>query len=135
MGTGHVTDFVPHLIGRARQCEAMPSNQTTIWTIGHSNRSINDFLALLQAHDIESLADVRRFPGSRRHPQFGQEQISGSLKQSGIDYAHFPELGGRRPVLPHSPNSTWRNAAFRGYADYMLSPEFRAGIERLLTLA
>ena len=115
--------------------EDMSSKPITIWTIGHSNRSIEDFLALLQTHHIQALADVRRFPGSRRHPQFGQEQISASLAQSEISYVHFPELGGRRPVRPASPNSNWRNAAFRGYADYMQTAEFRSGIERLLALA
>ena len=113
----------------------MGRKPTIIWTIGHSNRSIVDFLDLLRTHNIQALADVRRFPGSRRYPQFGQEQFSGSLKGAGISYVHLPELGGRRPVLPDSPNSNWRNAAFRGYADYMLSAEFRSGIKRLLALA
>src|SRR5437870_14319 len=91
------------------------SAQLTIWTIGHSNRSFEDFLALLQANKIQALADVRRFPGSRRYPQFGQEQLSSSLTKSGIDYVHFPELGGRRASQPDSQNTAWRNAAFRGY--------------------
>jgi len=109
--------------------------QLTIWTIGHSNRSFEDFLALLQANKIQTLADVRHFPGSRRYPQFGQEQLSSSLTKSGIDYVHFPELGGRRASQPDSQNTAWRNAAFRGYADYMNSAEFRSGIERLLAVA
>src|SRR5207248_7550408 len=107
----------------------MPSKPTTIWTIGHSNRSIEDFLGLLARPAIQTLADVRRFPGSRRYPQFGHEQLANSVRRSGIAYVHFPELGGRRPPLHDSPNTAWRNAAFRGYADYMASAEFRRGIE------
>ena len=107
----------------------------TLWTIGHSTRQIDDFLALLQEHDIAALADVRRFPGSRRHPQFSQEALAASLTHTGIEYVHFPELGGRREPRKDSPNTAWRNAAFRGYADYMMTPEFQAGIECLLALA
>jgi uncharacterized protein (DUF488 family) len=107
----------------------------TVWTIGHSTRGIEEFLALLKENEIKALADVRRFPGSRRHPQFGQEQLMDSLKRSGIDYVHFPHLGGRRPVLPNSVNTAWRNAAFRGYADYMATPAFADGIKELVDLA
>ena len=102
-----------------------------IYTIGHSTRSLEDFLELLQAHKIEALADVRQFPGSRRHPQFGQENLAHSLAQAGIAYVHFPELGGRRRARHDSPNTAWRNEAFRGYADYMMTHEFQAGIHRL----
>ena len=107
----------------------------TIYTIGHSTRSLEYFLQLLQSHKIEALADVRQFPGSRRHPQFGQENLSQSLAQAGIAYVHFPELGGRRRARPDSPNTAWRNEAFRGYADYMMTREFQAGIDRLLKFA
>ena len=107
----------------------------TIYTIGHSTRSLEDFLELLQAHNIEALADVRQFPGSRRHPQFGQENLAHSLTQAGIAYVHFPELGGRRRARPDSPNTAWRNEAFRGYADYMMTHDFQAGIDRLPKLA
>lgn len=104
-----------------------------IWTIGHSNRTLEQFLELLAGQRIELLADVRRFPGSRRLPHFNQENLSQSLARAGIEYIHFPELGGRRrPVLADSPNSAWRNASFRGYADFMMTQEFRDGIERLL---
>ncbi len=106
-----------------------------IWTVGHSNRSIEQFLELLTAQKIQLLADVRRFPGSRRLPHFNQENLSQSLAEIGIDYVHFPELGGRRKALPNSPNNVWRNEAFRGYADFMMTPEFRAGIDRLLKFA
>jgi len=106
-----------------------------LWTIGHSNRSIETFLALLQSQQIELLADVRRFPGSRRYPQFNQLPLSQSLAAANVGYVHLPELGGRRPARPDSANTAWRNAAFRGYADYMDSDAFRAGIGRLLEMA
>lgn len=107
----------------------------TLWTIGHSNRSTEQFLEMLASQRIEALADVRRFPGSRRLPHFNQENLSKSLTDAGVDYVHFPELGGRRRTRADSPNTAWRNEAFRGYADFMMTPEFRAGIERLLALA
>ena len=106
-----------------------------IWTIGHSTWKIEELIALLEAHQICAVADVRQFPGSRRHPQFGQEQLSKSLARAGIEYLHFPELGGRRRAQPDSPNTAWRNEAFRGYADYMMGNDFREGIARLLKLA
>lgn len=107
----------------------------TIWTIGHSTHPIDEFLALLQSHRIELLADVRSLPGSRKFPHFNQSALAASLQAAGIAYEHFPELGGRRKARPDSPNSAWRNASFRGYADYMETREFRDGIERLLEAA
>jgi uncharacterized protein (DUF488 family) len=107
----------------------------TIWTIGHSNRSLDDFLALVAAFEIEVLADVRRFPGSRKHPHFNQAELSKSLAEIDVAYEFFPELGGRRKPRADSPNTAWRNESFRAYADYMETEEFRAGIERLLVLA
>lgn len=106
-----------------------------LWTIGHSNRALDQFIELLAAHEIQLLADVRRFPGSRRLPHFNQENLSESLARAGIEYIHFPELGGRRRALANSPNTAWRNEAFRGYADFMMTAEFRDGIERLLQCA
>lgn len=103
-----------------------------IWTIGHSNRTLEQFTELLTAHQIQLLADVRHFPGSRRLPHFNKENLSKSLPDIGIEYVHFPELGGRRRARPDSPNTVWRNEAFRGYADFMMTPEFHAGIDRLL---
>ena len=107
----------------------------TLWTVGHSNRTLEQFIELLASQRIEALADVRQFPGSRRLPHFNQENLSKSLAGVGIEYVHFRELGGRRKALANSPNNAWRNEAFRGYADYMMTPEFHAGIERLLALA
>ena len=106
-----------------------------IWTVGHSTRSFDEFLALLREADIEAVADVRRFPGSRRLPHFGKDALSSALEEAGIVYEHFPELGGRRRPRPDSPNTAWRNEAFRGYADYMMTDDFRHGVTRLLELA
>ena len=107
----------------------------TLWTIGHSTRAAAEFLQLLAGNDIEALADVRRFPGSRKYPHFNVEPLAHALGEAGIEYVPFPELGGRRKPRPDSPNTAWRNDAFRGYADYMQTPEFAAGVERLSALA
>jgi len=106
-----------------------------IWTIGHSTRTIDLFISLLEEHGIKLLADVRSLPGSKRYPQFNKEALERSLGESGINYAHFPELGGRRKTRPDSKNTAWRNESFRGYADHMETDEFRNGIDRLLELA
>jgi uncharacterized protein (DUF488 family) len=106
-----------------------------IWTIGHSTRTIDEFISLLGEHGIELLADVRLLPGSKRYPQFNKEQLAASLGNAGILYQHFPELGGRRKPRKDSRNTAWRNESFRGYADYMERDEFRNGIERFLDLA
>lgn len=106
-----------------------------LYTVGHSTRPIEAFLALLVPNGIATLADVRRFPGSRRHPQFGSDALAASLATAGITYAHFPDLGGRRSPAPDSINTAWRHDAFRGYADYMETPLFQSAIDRLLGLA
>ena len=107
----------------------------TLWTIGHSTRTIAVFVTLLKENGIKLVADVRMFPGSRRYPHFSKPALEESLRQSAIRYEHFPELGGRRKPKPDSHNTAWRNGSFRGYADYMETEEFRKGIERLLELA
>ena len=105
----------------------------TLYTIGHSNRSLEDFLSLLQGESIERLVDVRRFPGSRRHPQFGQDALAKSLVEAGIAYRHVPELGGRRSKrLENSPNTAWEVEAFNAYADHMQSEEFETGLAALV---
>ena len=96
-----------------------------IRTIGHSTRTIDEFISLLQANRIRLLVDVRSLPGSKRYPQFNKEALADSLGKTGIRYEHFPELGGRRKAKPESKNTAWRNASFRGYADYMETEEFR----------
>lgn len=106
-----------------------------LWTIGHSTRTIDDFIALLVENGIKLVADVRMFPGSRRYPQFGREALEKSLSEHGIRYQHFLELGGRRKAEPDSKNTAWRNESFRGYADYMEMEEFGEGIARLVELA
>ena len=106
-----------------------------IWTIGHSTRNSDVFISLLEENGIKLIADVRSLPGSKRYPQFNKETLEESLKERRIRYEHFPELGGRRKSKPDSRNSAWRNASFRGYADYMETEEFRKGVERLLDLA
>jgi uncharacterized protein (DUF488 family) len=106
-----------------------------IWTIGHSTRTIDEFISLLKENGIKLLADVRSLPGSKRYPQFNKESLANSLGKVGIRYEHFPELGGRRKARLDSSNTAWRNASFRGYADYMETEEFRNGAQRLLDLA
>jgi uncharacterized protein (DUF488 family) len=106
-----------------------------LWTIGHSTRKIDQFTSLLEENGIKLVVDVRALPGSKRYPQFNKEALAQSLRERGIRYGHFPELGGRRKPRPDSRNTAWRNASFRGYADYMETEEFRKGAERLLDLA
>jgi len=105
------------------------------WTVGHSTRSKEEFLSLLRAHKVEAIADVRRFPGSRRQPQFNQEEFRTWLAEGGVEYHWFEALGGRRKPAPDSPNTAWRNPSFRGYADYMGTPEFAEAFATLLELA
>jgi len=107
----------------------------SIWTVGHSTRTIEDFIEILRSFEIQTLIDVRSYPGSRRHPQFGKEQLGASLAEAEIKYVHLPILGGRRRARPDSKNIAWRNGGFRGYADYMETDEFRQGIDELLGLA
>jgi uncharacterized protein (DUF488 family) len=101
------------------------------YTIGHSSRSIDEFVERLDEHAIRRLVDVRRYPGSRQHPQFNREMLAQSLADRGITYRHAPELGGRRRSGTDSVNTAWRNSGFRGYADWMASPEFRLELDRL----
>ena len=107
----------------------------TIWTIGHSTRTTDELLAVLAAHEIEVIVDVRRFPGSRRLPQFGAEALEASLRAAGVGYGWIGALGGRRRADPTSPNDAWRNDAFRGYADHTAGEEFAGGLFELLMIA
>jgi hypothetical protein len=107
-----------------------------IWTIGHSTHPLPAFLGLLQEHGIETVADVRRFPGSRRHPQFGGEALAASLDAHGIAYHWFSELGGRRrPDFLQAEGSAWRHPSFRAYAQHVRSEEFAQGLYALLHVA
>jgi uncharacterized protein (DUF488 family) len=106
-----------------------------IWTVGHSTHSADAFAALLAAHEIEQVADVRTVPKSRRHPHFHTEALARDLAARGVAYAHLPRLGGWRPARSDSPNGAWRNPSFRGYADYAMSEAFAAGLAQLRELA
>jgi len=108
---------------------------TEVLTIGHSTRSLEELCGLLEAHGVEHLADVRTIPRSRHNPQFNRERLAGQLRRIGIEYTHMPTLGGLRHARPDSPNGGWRNASFRGFADYMQTPEFEAGLEALIEAA
>jgi uncharacterized protein (DUF488 family) len=107
----------------------------TVGTIGHSTRPIEEFLEILSAHGIEQLVDIRTIPRSRYNPQYNGDALGAALAVRNIRYLHLPELGGLRRARPDSPNTGWRNASFRGYADYMQTPEFERGLEALIQLA
>jgi uncharacterized protein (DUF488 family) len=106
-----------------------------VLTVGHSTRDALEFSELLRAHDVEGIADVRRFPASRRHPHFSSEALATALAADGVAYRHFPELGGRRTARADSINTAWQHPAFRAYADYMETTEFVLGVEALLQFA
>jgi uncharacterized protein (DUF488 family) len=103
-----------------------------VYTIGHSTRPLDELIGLLGDHGVRRLADIRRFPGSRRYPHFSRESLANSLPKAGIEYVHVVELGGRRVPLPDSPNTAWRNDQFRGYADHMATAEFQNALDRLV---
>lgn len=107
----------------------------TVWTIGHSVRSGDALAAVLRAHRLELVADVRRFAGSRRLPHFHADALGPALRSSGIEYLWLPALGGRRSPVPDTPNAGWRVAAFRGYADHLATEEFADGLVDLLMAA
>ncbi len=108
--------------------------RAAVWTVGHSNRPLEEFLGILKGHWIERVIDVRRFPTSRKWPHFGAAALAESLPAAGIAYAGIPELGGRRRPRPDSPHTAWRVEGFRGYADFMDAPEFAAALARLVDL-
>lgn len=115
----------------------MSAERPRLWTIGHSNRALEAFLHLLRAHDIRRVADVRSWPGSRRHPRFARTALERSLGAAGIAYRHLPGLGGRRgpqALGRPSPNGFWEVPGFRNYADYALTPPFAEALEDLVTL-
>jgi len=110
-------------------------HQTSVFTIGHSTREQDDFIEILRHYQIELLADIRTMPGSRRVPQFNRENLEPALKARGIHYIHIKKLGGLRHTTLDSVNTGWRNKSFRGFADYMQTPEFEEGIQQLLEKA
>ena len=103
-----------------------------VYTIGHSTRALEELVALLREHAVKRLADIRRYPGSRRYPHFSRDALEVSLPERGIEYVHIPELGGRRKPEAASPNTALRNEQFRAYADHMTSDEFRLAVDGLL---
>lgn len=111
---------------------APPAGAPTIWTIGHSTLEIGAFLAHLAEDSIAALIDVRRFPGSRRHPQFGRDALAQSLSDAGVGYTHAEALGGRRAPHAESVNTVWRTTGFRGYADHMASAEFVQALDTVI---
>ncbi len=113
----------------------MEPQPLTIWTAGHSNRTLEDLLRLLEPAGITLLADVRRFPGSRRHPHFAQRALAATLPPAGIRYEHFGDLGGHREPVADSLHTALREPAFRGYAEHMSTPEFQSALGQLLALA
>jgi uncharacterized protein (DUF488 family) len=106
-----------------------------LFTIGHSTRSIEEFIDLLKMHDITQLVDIRTIPKSRHNPQFGQTQLEKSLKKADIEYFYLEKLGGLRPRSKHSINDAWHNESFRNYADYMQTDEFREGLNELMDIS
>jgi uncharacterized protein (DUF488 family) len=107
----------------------------TLYTIGHSTRSLAEFISVLQSHGITLLVDVRTVPRSRTNPQFNRETLPAALAEAGIAYEHRADLGGLRKARADSPNTGWRNLSFRGYADYMQTPQFAAALQGLIVTA
>jgi uncharacterized protein (DUF488 family) len=107
------------------------AKEKIVWTIGHSTRTLEEFIEMLNSFQIEVVADIRSFPGSRKFPQFNKESLQITLPENGIEYIHLKKLGGRRKANPDSKNTSWRHLAFRAYADYMESDDFKEGIKEL----
>ena len=115
--------------------ETESTAKNTVYTIGHSTRSIEEFLALLRSFNIKVLADIRKMPGSRKFPQFDQDELKKTLEENGIQYVYVENMGGRRKKSPTSQNTTWRNKSFQAYADYMETKFFEVGAEKLKEFA
>lgn len=113
----------------------MPPSALGVWTVGHSTRPLEALVALLRAHAVDTVADVRTVPRSRRHPQFEKEALAQSLPGAAVAYIHLPGLGGLRKPRAGSPNTGLRSEGFRGYADYMQTADFDRHVEALLQLA
>lgn len=111
----------------------MVSYRMTLWTIGHSTKSIDEFLTLLKSHGIKRLVDVRTVPRSRHNPQFDTKALAKFLAKASITYVHQPKLGGLRKPSKDSINTGWKNTSFRGYADYMQTDDFLSALETLMT--
>lgn len=113
----------------------MPLSPGNIWTAGHSTRSVEDFLTIIRSFNIQQIVDVRRYPGSKKYPQYNKDEFRAWLNAAGIEYVHLENLGGRRKPHPDSKNTAWRHTAFRGYADYMETAEFMIAYQQLENIA
>ena len=123
-------------LGRhSRMKDPLPSAPQPVMTIGHSTRSIKEFIHLLKAHKVQRIVDVRTVPRSRHNPQFNHEELSRALHSARLHYRHMPSLGGLRHARRDSLNTAWHNASFRGFADYMQTPEFEKSLDKLVELA
>lgn len=126
--------MTPSAVGHPSTLSAGNPGGAPLYSFGHSTHSADEIVAILRAHGIERVADVRAYPGSRRHPHVGSAVMEGWLAEAGFGYVHMPALGGRRKPQPGSPNDGWENEQFRGYADHMRSGEFKDGLRELLAL-
>jgi uncharacterized protein (DUF488 family) len=120
---------------RGRRGERLKEGGVTIYTVGHSSRGLDEFIELLKSHGVETLADIRKLPGSNKHPHFNRDELAASLARVRIGYVYLEELGGRRRQNKDSLNTAWRNRSFRAYADHMETEEFRRGVDELLGYA
>jgi hypothetical protein len=125
------THSIGQPVGRRTRC---PDDAPIIFTVGHSTRTTKEFIALLLAHDVQQLIDVRTMPRSRHNPQFNRDRLPRPLQKAGIRYRHMAALGGLRHARRDSINTGWRNASFRGFADYMQTPEFQKALDQLIQL-
>jgi uncharacterized protein (DUF488 family) len=125
----------PNNAEKDNRTDSLSDTSTLILTIGHSTHSMEEFVALLQTHGVQKVADVRSIPRSRRNPQFNIDLLAGSLKEVGVEYRHMPGLGGFRRPRPDSKNLGWRTEGFRGYADFMATAEFEGNLAELIGLA
>lgn len=132
--TTDVTALIPPVAVETKN-KRTPKRSTVVLTIGHSTRSLEEFTGLLQAHSVSQVVDVRTVPRSRHNPQFNKDSLAASLGKAGLRYVHMPGLGGLRHAMRDSINVGWRNASFRGYADYMQTPEFEENLKELIHLA
>jgi uncharacterized protein (DUF488 family) len=125
----------PRLLDECHVSDSSAAEHLVVWTIGHSTRAVEEFIALLAAQGIRRLADVRSVPRSSRHPHFSADQLSQSVSGAGITYRHLPGLGGLRRPRRDSTNLAWQNGSFRGYADYMETAAFEEALDELVALA
>lgn len=123
------------IVGSERKLGATAASSGIVLTIGHSTRTLDEFIRLLQIHAVTRVVDVRTVPRSRHNPQFNKDSLALALEKAGLGYAHLPGLGGLRHAKRDSLNVGWRNASFRGYADYMQTPEFERSLEELIRLS